>query len=101
MFRSIHGSVCFYPSDAVSTERAIELAANYEGITFTRTSRPETSVIYTNEEVFKIGQAKVWGGGAKVWEGGAKVWEGGAMVWGGGTKVWGGGPKVWRGGAKV
>ena len=70
MFRSIHGSVCFYPSDAVSTERAIELAANYEGITFTRTSRPETSVIYPNEEVFKIGQAKVWGGGAMVWGGG-------------------------------
>ena len=63
MFRSIHGSVCFYPSDAVSTERAIELAANYEGITFTRTSRPETSVIYDNEEKFEIGKAKVWGGG--------------------------------------
>ena len=77
MFRSIHGSVCFYPSDAVSTERAIELAANYEGITFTRTSRPETSVIYPNEEVFKIGQAKVWGGVATVWGGGAKVWGGG------------------------
>ena len=85
MFRSIHGSVCFYPSDAVSTERAIELAANYEGITFTRTSRPETSVIYPNEEVFKIGQAKVWGGAAMVWGGGAKVWGGGARVWGGGV----------------
>eukprot|EP00731_Ephydatia_muelleri_P007596 Em0003g1844a len=59
MFHSIHGSVCFYPSDAVSTERAIELAANYEGITFTRTSRPETPVIYPNEEVFEIGKAKV------------------------------------------
>ena len=84
MFRSIHGSVCFYPSDAVSTERAIELAANYEGITFTRTSRPETSVIYPNEEVFKIGQAKVWGGGAMVWGGGENNSGEEVKVWGGG-----------------
>ena len=59
MFRSIPGAACFYPSDAVSCERAIELAANYKGVTFTRTSRPATAVIYNNDETFEIGKGKV------------------------------------------
>ena len=59
MFRTIPGAVCFYPSDAVSCERAIELAANYKGITFTRTSRPATPVVYSNDEKFEIGKGKV------------------------------------------
>lgn len=59
MFRTIPGAVCFYPSDAVSCERAIELAANHKGITFTRTSRPETPVIYGSDEVFEVGKGKV------------------------------------------
>lgn len=59
MFRSVATSVCFYPCDAVSTERAIELAARYKGITFTRTSRPATPVIYANDENFEIGKGKV------------------------------------------
>lgn len=59
MFRTIPGSTVFYPSDAVSTERAIELAANTKGICFVRTSRPATAVIYKNEEPFAIGKGKV------------------------------------------
>jgi len=59
LFRAIPGAVCFYPSDAVSCERAIELAANYRGLTFTRTSRPATPVIYTGDEKFEIGKGKV------------------------------------------
>uniref|UniRef100_T1J4F3 transketolase n=1 Tax=Strigamia maritima TaxID=126957 RepID=T1J4F3_STRMM len=59
MFRSIPGSVVFYPSDAVSTERACELAANVTGICFIRTSRPNTAVIYDNNEEFEVGKAKV------------------------------------------
>jgi len=54
MFRSIHGSTIFYPADAVATERAIELAANTKGITFTRVNRPTTSVIYPNDFVFAV-----------------------------------------------
>lgn len=41
MFRAIPGSTVFYPSDAVSTERAAELAANTKGVCFIRTSRPD------------------------------------------------------------
>jgi len=59
MFRSIPGSTVFYPSDAVSTERAVELAANTKGICYIRTSRPNTPVIYANDEPFEIGKAKV------------------------------------------
>lgn len=59
MFRAIPTATIFYPSDAVSTERAIELAAQTPGITFTRTSRPATAMVYPNEEKFEVGKAKV------------------------------------------
>lgn len=59
MFRSVPGSTVFYPSDAVSCERAVELAANTKGVCFIRTSRPNTAVIYENNEHFAIGQAKI------------------------------------------
>ncbi|XP_052823477.1 transketolase [Octopus bimaculoides] len=59
MFRSIPGSTVFYPSDAVSCERAIELAARTKGICFIRTSRPSVPVIYKNDEQFNVGQAKI------------------------------------------
>ena len=59
MFRSVATSTCFYPSDAVSCERAIELAAQTKGITFTRTTRPALAVIYANDEKFEVGKGKV------------------------------------------
>lgn len=59
MFRAIPTATIFYPCDAVSTERAVELAAQTKGITFTRTSRPATTMVYPNEEVFEVGKAKV------------------------------------------
>lgn len=59
MFRAIPTSTVFYPSDAVACERAIELAANTKGITFVRTSRPATAIIYPNDHVFQVGKATV------------------------------------------
>merc|ERR1719320_654142 len=59
MFRSLPGCTVFYPTDAVATERAVELAANTKGITFIRVSRPATKIIYANDETFEIGKAKV------------------------------------------
>ncbi|XP_029654832.1 transketolase-like protein 1 [Octopus sinensis] len=59
MFRSIPNSTVFYPRDAVSTERAVELAANTPGICFIRTSRPNFPVIYDNAASFSVGQARV------------------------------------------
>ena len=46
MFRVLPGSTVLYPSDAVSCERAVELAANSKGIFFIRTSRPTTPVTF-------------------------------------------------------
>ena len=59
MFRTIPDCTVFYPSDAVSTERAVELAANTKGMCFIRTSRPNVPVIYSGTEPFKVGEAKV------------------------------------------
>ncbi|XP_021550840.1 transketolase [Neomonachus schauinslandi] len=59
MFRSIPTATVFYPSDGVSTEKAVELAANTKGICFIRTSRPENAIIYNNNEDFQVKQAKV------------------------------------------
>jgi len=59
MFRSIPGATVFYPSDAVSCERAVELAANTKGICFIRTSRPNTEVIYGNEDEFRVGRGSI------------------------------------------
>lgn len=59
MFRAIPNCVIFYPSDAVACERSVELAANYKYMTFIRSSRPATPVLYGNDEVFEIGKAKV------------------------------------------
>ncbi|XP_071541574.1 transketolase isoform X1 [Panulirus ornatus] len=59
MFRTIPTATVFYPSDAVSTERACELAANTPGICFIRTSRPATTVVYDNDHEFEIGKGNV------------------------------------------
>ncbi|XP_063696695.1 transketolase-like protein 2 [Culicoides brevitarsis] len=59
MFRAIPGSTVFYPGDAVSCERAVELAANTKGVCFIRTSRPNTAVIYGNDQKFEVGKAHV------------------------------------------
>uniref|UniRef100_A0A674E9Y7 Transketolase n=1 Tax=Salmo trutta TaxID=8032 RepID=A0A674E9Y7_SALTR len=59
MFRAIPTATVFYPSDGVSTEKAVELAANTKGVCFIRTSRPENTILYNSNEDFHVGQAKV------------------------------------------
>ena len=59
MMRAVAGSVVFYPSDAVSTEKLVEQMALHKGIFFLRTSRPKTPVLYSNDEPFPIGGAKL------------------------------------------
>ena len=59
-FRALSESIVLYPSDAVSTERAVELAANVVSDTvYIRTNRPKTVVFYDNNEHFEIGKSKV------------------------------------------
>ncbi|XP_004070536.1 transketolase [Oryzias latipes] len=59
IFRAIPSCTVFYPCDGVSTEKAVELAANTKGICFIRTSRPDTPIIYSPDEKFEVGEAKV------------------------------------------
>ena len=59
MFRAIPDAVVLYPSDAVAAERLVAEAAAYEGIVYIRTSRPQTPIVYANEEQFPIGGSKV------------------------------------------
>ncbi|HEX6738960.1 MAG TPA: transketolase [Vicinamibacteria bacterium] len=59
MMRALLKATVLYPSDAVSAERLVELAAQTEGIVYIRTSRPKTPVLYPNEERFVVGGSKV------------------------------------------
>ncbi|MBI5593431.1 MAG: transketolase [Deltaproteobacteria bacterium] len=58
-FRTILNSVVLYPSDAVSTERLVEAAAEHEGIVYIRTTRMDTPILYTSQEKFPIGGCKI------------------------------------------
>ncbi len=48
-----------YPSDAVSAERLVELAAYHPGPVYIRTSRPKTPILYGADERFTVGGSKV------------------------------------------
>lgn len=59
LFRALPTSTVFYPSDPVSTERAVVLAAQTKGITYIRTSRPATPMVYLNDVKFEVGKLQV------------------------------------------
>lgn len=60
MMRTLPGSVVLYPCDAVSTWKLVEQMANYQGgISYLRTTRMETPVLYENNEAFELGGCKV------------------------------------------
>lgn len=65
MFRALPNSVVFYPSDAVSTEKLVYLAAKTKGLKYIRTSRGKLPVLYNQKEEFKIGEFKVLKSSAK------------------------------------
>jgi transketolase len=59
LFRALADSVVLYPSDAVSSWYAVDLAASEKGVGYIRSGRPKQPVIYKNDEKFHIGKAKV------------------------------------------
>ena len=59
MMRAVPGCAVLYPCDGVSAARLVEAAAGYEGMTYIRTTRPKTPVIYGPDEAFPIGGSKV------------------------------------------
>ena len=59
MMRAVPGCVVLYPCDGVSAARLVVAAAAHTGMTYMRTSRPKTPVIYTSKDEFVIGGSKV------------------------------------------
>lgn len=60
LFRALPESIIFYPSDAISTQKLVNLMYNYSsGISYIRLTRPETDIIYDITEEFKIGGFKI------------------------------------------
>ncbi len=59
MTRAEPNFTVLYPSEAVSAERCVELAAYQPGPVYIRTSRPKTPVTYDVNDVFSVGGSKV------------------------------------------
>ena len=59
MMRAVPGCAVLYPCDGVSAARLVVAAAAHTGMTYMRTSRPKTPVIYTETDEFVIGGSKV------------------------------------------
>lgn len=64
IFKPIPGCVVLYPCDAFSTEGCLESIARHEGLSYLRTTRPATPLLYSREESFPIGGSKVLRQGA-------------------------------------
>jgi transketolase len=57
--RAIHGSTVLYPSDGNQTAKLVAAMADLAGISFMRTTRGNTAVIYGPDEEFPVGGSKV------------------------------------------
>ena len=58
-FRAIHGSTVLHPCDANQTAKLVAAMADADGISYLRTLRPATPVLYGPEEEFEIGGSRV------------------------------------------
>ena len=59
MMRAVPECVVLYPCDGVSAARLVIASAAHRGMTYMRTSRPKTPVIYGPDDEFPIGGSKV------------------------------------------
>jgi len=59
MMRAVHGSTVLYPSDGNQTAKLVAQMADRDGITYMRTTREKTPIIYDKGENFPIGGSKV------------------------------------------
>jgi transketolase len=59
MMRAVHGSTVLYPSDPNQTAQLVAAMADQPGISFLRTTREKTPVLYSGDEQFTIGGSKV------------------------------------------
>jgi transketolase len=59
MMRAVHGSTVLHPCDGNQTAKLVATMAEREGITYIRTLRPNTPVLYEPDEEFPIGGCRV------------------------------------------
>jgi transketolase len=59
MMRAVHGSAVLYPCDGNQTARLVQAMADRPGITYLRTTREATPVVYGPDEEFPIGGSRV------------------------------------------
>lgn len=65
MLRAVQGSTVLYPCDANQTAKLVAATADLPGISYIRTTREKTPVVYGADEEFPIGGSKVVRGGGK------------------------------------
>jgi len=64
MMRAVHGSTVLYPCDANQTARLVGLMAEQHGISYLRTTREKTPILYTDGlEEFRVGGSRIVRGG--------------------------------------
>jgi transketolase len=59
LFRAVQGSVVLHPCDANQTAKLVAAMVGHEGISYLRTLRPATRVLYGPDEDFAIGGSRV------------------------------------------
>jgi transketolase len=59
IFLDMPGAMVLYPCDAVATARLVREMARHDGISYLRTTRDKTPVLYGNDEEFPAGGLKV------------------------------------------
>jgi transketolase len=64
--RAVHGSTVLHPCDGASTAKLVAAMADLGGISYIRTLRPNTAVLYSPDEEFPIGGSKVLRDGTDV-----------------------------------
>jgi transketolase len=64
MMRAVYGSTVLYPSDGNQTAKLVAQMADRDGITYMRTTREKTPIVYDKGESFPIGGCKVVRGGS-------------------------------------
>ncbi len=57
-FRAINGSTVLYPSDGNQTVKLVRAMGDLDGISFLRTTRADTEVIYGPDEEFPVGGSR-------------------------------------------
>jgi transketolase len=63
MMRAVHGSTVLYPCDGNQTAQLVAAMADLPGISYIRTTREKTPLLYGPEEKFPIGGSRVVRGG--------------------------------------